>query len=101
MARTLAALFVVVLAACGDNNRPAQPDAGPEPEPARCGNFKLESGEQCDDGELGLDEFCDPQCKLTCGNGTVDATVGELCDTSIAEGTGACPASCDDNQACT
>lgn len=97
----LAALFIVV-AACGDNNRPANQDAGPDSgEAARCGNFKLEPGEECDDGDVGLDEFCDPTCKLTCGNGVVDATVGELCDSGIATGTGACPTSCDDGQACT
>jgi cysteine-rich repeat protein len=94
----LAVLVLVV--ACGDNNRPAQQDGGPDVEPPRCGNFMLEAGEECDDGDVGLDEFCDPTCKLTCGNGTVDGTVGELCDTGLT-GTGACPSSCDDAQACT
>ena len=97
MTRISLALLVLVVA-CGDNNRPVLPDGGPDVEPARCGNFKLEPGEECDDGDVGLDEFCDPTCKLTCGNGTVDDTVGELCDTGLAD---SCPASCDDAQACT
>ena len=101
MARISLAALLLVVVACGDNVRPAQQDAGPGVEPARCGNFKLETGEQCDDGDVGLDEFCDPLCQLTCGNGVVNDTVGELCDTGIATGAGACPASCNDNQACT
>jgi cysteine-rich repeat protein len=94
---SLVALLVLVVA-CGDNNQAKQQDAGPDVEPPRCGNFQLEPGEECDDGDVGLDEFCDPTCKLTCGNGTVDATVGELCDTGLS---GSCPATCDDSQACT
>jgi cysteine-rich repeat protein len=35
----------------------------------------------------------------TCGNGAIDP--GELCDTGIPSGDGACPTSCDDGQACT
>lgn len=90
---------VLVFAACGDNLVPAEGDDSPLPgDEIRCGNFKLEAGEECDDGDLGLDEFCDPTCKLTCGNGAVDTTVGELCDTGVA---GSCPATCDDTQACT
>ncbi|MBW2731940.1 MAG: hypothetical protein JRH20_06070 [Deltaproteobacteria bacterium] len=42
----------------------------------------------------------DPDCSATCGNGALEA--GETCDTAIAEGEqGACPASCDDQVACT
>lgn len=31
---------------------------------------------------------------VTCGNGTVDTSLGETCDTAIPSGTGACPTSC-------
>jgi cysteine-rich repeat protein len=99
MPRIKFALLLVWVVACGDNNL-AEQDAGPDVEPARCGNFKLEPGEECDDGDVGLDAACDPMCKLTCGNGVVDSTVGELCD-SGATGADACPVSCDDAQACT
>ena len=34
-----------------------------------------------------------------CGNGILEA--GELCDTGITAGAGACPMTCNDGQACT
>ena len=101
MRRIGIAVLWVWAVACGDNNRSVTEDAGTEGEPARCGNNKLEAGEECDDGDIGLDDFCDPTCKLTCGNGTVDTTVDELCDTGIVTGPGACPTTCDDAQTCT
>jgi hypothetical protein len=43
----------------------------------------------------------DPDCSPTCGNGIVEAA-RETCDTAVARGApGACPASCDDGNACT
>jgi len=99
MTRTLA-LAIFLITACGDNIRPQQ-DAGSDAIPARCGNFIVEPGEECDDGDIADDEVCDATCKLTCGNGVVDDAFGETCDTGIASGAGACPTSCDDSQACT
>ncbi|MDH5716307.1 MAG: DUF4215 domain-containing protein [Spirochaetia bacterium] len=44
-----------------------------------CGNAKIETGEQCDDGQE--TETCDSTCKASyCGNGTINATAGEQCD---------------------
>ena len=100
MRRIGIAVFLVWASACGDNKVPATQDAGMDVEPARCGNFKLEAGEECDDGDIGLDELCDATCKITCGNGVVDTTVGEVCDTGLT-GAGSCPTTCDDGQACT
>src|SRR2546421_172082 len=40
----------------------------------------------------------DPDCSATCGNGVVDS--GELCDTGIASGAGACPTSCTPQGVC-
>ena len=66
-----------------------------------CGNGILDSNEQCDDDDTVTDTVCDATCHFTCGNGVVDADVGELCDVGIADGDGACPATCDDADACT
>ncbi len=95
-----ASIIVVIglLVACGDNHKLAPPDAAPS---IICGNGVLEAGEECDDNDEVTDKICDATCKLTCGNGAVDDGVGELCDTGIASGPGACPTSCDDGLACT
>ena len=47
----------------------------------------------------GADATTDDDCTSMCGNGVVEA--GELCDTGIAAGAGACPMACDDLQVCT
>jgi len=88
--------------ACGQNaktNSDAS-DIDATPFPARCGNHKVEMGEDCDEGEA-TTILCDDTCHFTCGNGKVDTSVDETCDTGIASGDGACPASCDDGMACT
>ncbi|CAG8496622.1 8131_t:CDS:2, partial [Paraglomus brasilianum] len=43
-----------------------------------CGNFRVDFGEECDDGPSGS-KFCDANCKLRCGNGIVDSP-DEECD---------------------
>jgi len=50
-------------------------DAGPV-----CGDFLVESGEQCDDGNTVSGDGCSASCQLesVCGNGAVE--VGETCD---------------------
>lgn len=78
------------------------PDAGePDGPTARCGDLIVQAGEDCDDGNQVLDTLCDAACHFTCGNGLLDDTVGELCETTITSGAGACPAACDDGDACT
>lgn len=96
------AVVCVVVAACGGNSS-APPDAsGPDaPPPALCGDTKVEGAEQCDDGDEIKDAVCTAECQFTCGNGALDGDVGETCDTAIATGTEACPATCDDGDACT
>jgi len=71
-----------------------------------CGNGRVELGEQCDDGGLAAGDGCDPSCtvecgwlcsepltasgfgvsacSLGCGNGVVDVSLGEECDSSEA-----------------
>jgi cysteine-rich repeat protein len=97
------ALFCVVIAtaACGDNIKLASDAAVPDGKAAVCGNYQVEAGEDCDDGDRITDTICDSDCKYTCGNGVLDDTAGEACDTAIATGPGSCPSSCDDGQACT
>jgi cysteine-rich repeat protein len=97
----------VAAAGCGDNKRPAFEDAGTGVDAAAdafphvCGNSVVEPGEDCDDGDQVTDTVCDSTCHFTCGNGVVDNTFGEICDTGISTGTGSCPATCDDGMACT
>ena len=103
--RIAVALCVVVVAACGDNMKgqsDAGTDGGPsDGRPAACGNFELETGEDCDDGNREADVICDENCRFTCGNGQLDTAVGEACDTDITSGAGSCPRACDDSDACT
>ncbi|MCA9678322.1 MAG: DUF4215 domain-containing protein [Kofleriaceae bacterium] len=47
----------------------------------------------------GADATNDSDCAAECGNGVVEP--GELCDTGIATGLGACPTACDDGMSCT
>lgn len=100
----LAAFALTLTAACGDNLKPPAEDAAPPPidaPPTICGNGTVEGAEECDDGDQVADAICSADCHFTCGNGVVDDGFGELCDTGIASGTGACPAACDDGMACT
>ncbi|HVV85096.1 MAG TPA: DUF4215 domain-containing protein [Kofleriaceae bacterium] len=100
----LAAAVGLASAACGDNLHPEKLDGGTVAIDApfhECGNGTVEPGEECDDGDTIADMVCDATCHFTCGNGVVDDALGELCDTGIASGDGACPTSCDDGDACT
>ena len=54
------------------------------PVPVLCGNSKLETGEQCDDGNVKDGDGCSKDCQKEevqlCGNGKIDS--GEQCDTN-------------------
>lgn len=92
----------LALIACGDKTPAGSPDAGdPDGPTARCGDLNVQETEQCDDGNQELDLVCDATCQFTCGNGALDTSVGELCETTITTGAGACPTTCDDGDACT
>jgi cysteine-rich repeat protein len=100
----LAAFALTLTAACGDNLKPPAEDAAPPPidaTPSICGNGAVEGAEECDDGNQVEDAVCTATCRFTCGNGVVDEGFGELCDTGIASGPGACPSTCEDGMACT
>lgn len=47
----------------------------------------------------GANANTDSDCSAMCGNGILEA--GELCDTAIVAGAGACPMTCNDTQSCT
>lgn len=101
--RLVVAYCVVFAAACGGNTT-AQPDASTGDDSgssATCGNLMVEAGEDCDDGNRFADLTCDENCHFTCGNGVFDSEVGELCEVGITSGSGVCPTSCDDGDACT
>lgn len=75
-------------------------DAGPDATQAVCGNMEVETGEDCDDGNMDSDDMCNNDCTFTCGDGVVGTN--ETCDTAIGAGMmGACPTACDDMDACT
>ena len=100
--RLAAITCAVVLFGCGGKDPGGTPDAGePDGPTARCGDLNVQAGEDCDDGTQVLDAICDAMCHFTCGNGILDDSVGELCETSIASGAGACPTACNDGDACT
>lgn len=112
----LAGALALVTVACSDDTGVGDGDAGPPDSGTggmmdgstppdgtvamRCGNGMLEGSEECDDGNRTANDGCASDCTLECGDGTV--TGAELCDTAIAAGDpGACPADCDDGDACT
>ena len=65
-----AALLVLCLAACGGGSQNL----------TQCGNGRLDTGEQCDDGNLNDDDGCTAVCRNPrCGDGAVQAGV-ETCD---------------------
>lgn len=64
MARSSSIVCVAVVnAACGDNR--LQPDATT----AVCGNFLVEPGEDCDDGDAVADAICTATCRFTSAAG--------------------------------
>ncbi len=54
------------LEACDDGNLVSADgcDATCQLEPPRCGNYRLEQGEQCDDGNTRNNDGCDNACRL-------------------------------------
>lgn len=60
--------------------------SNPVPAPL-CGNAAIESGEQCDDGNLVLGDGCSATCKTeSCGDGIVQSGLSEECDGSNLNG---------------
>ncbi|MFO0748318.1 MAG: lectin-like protein [Myxococcota bacterium] len=58
-----------------------------------CGDHRIESNEQCDDGNYVNGDGCDEDCTKTgCGNGIISQ--GEDCDDGNTDGSDDCPADC-------
>jgi len=58
-----------------------------------CGNGLVDSGEQCDDGNILPGDGCSPSCQIEkCGNGTLDP--GEVCDDGNTKGGDGCSKDC-------
>jgi len=65
-----------------------------------CGDSIVQDPEQCDDGNASEDDACHSDCTFACGDGVVGSN--EECDVGLPPGSpGACPAVCDDGDACT
>jgi cysteine-rich repeat protein len=72
----------------------------------QCGDFEIESPEQCDDGNLDAGDGCDGYCVLepvpptgpVCGNGVVED--GEACDDGNTSGMDGCDAQCQVEHLC-
>lgn len=58
-----------------------QPPTVPPPTEVICGNSNVESGEQCDDGNVISGDGCNSVCKSeNCGDGIVQSDLNEECD---------------------
>lgn len=64
--------------------------------PQLCGNGQTEGIEQCDDGNLNTDDYCD-QCllKAMCGDGVQEDSFGESCDDGNLIPFDGCSPNCD------
>jgi cysteine-rich repeat protein len=64
-----------------NSNAPDAP-CRPNCQPQRCGDGVRDSGEVCDDGNARSGDACAADCLSdeTCGNGVVDAAIGESCE---------------------
>lgn len=110
VARSAMVLAAILWVGCGSDSTgdDDSPDASAPGADARqadafadiCGDGMVTGDEECDDSNNNNDDDCLDDCTLACGDGVVG--VGELCDPAIAAGDeGACPADCEDDEACT
>lgn len=69
--------------------------------PSICGNGYLESGEECDDGNVVSNDDCSSACKIesdpllptaVCGNGAIE--IGEQCDDGNTSNNDGCSSAC-------
>jgi cysteine-rich repeat protein len=69
-----------------DGTTPVWPDAAVDAPATFCGNGIVETGEQCDNGQPGVNTAtCDRDCTLAaCGDALVNFPAGEQCDTGGA-----------------
>jgi len=91
------------LADCNDNDKCTKDSLTGGACSRKCLNTKIKANSTTKDGccPAGANSKTDKDCPPVCGNGIIEK--GELCDTGILTGPGACPtlSSCDDNDPCT
>ena len=87
---------LTLLGGCGGSSDESETCTGDDcPAAAVCGNFEVEDGELCDDGNNNNDDYCSADClsiTAVCGDGQIGA--GETCDDGDAEDCGDCNATC-------
>ncbi len=90
---TLAACEIRIAERTGDDDAIA---------PVACGNFIIEAGEVCDDGNVFDGDTCNSTCTSdeTCGNGVIDTIGGETCDDGNLLGGDGCSADCTSDETC-
>lgn len=60
-----------------------------------CGNFALDAGEQCDDGNVDNNDACTNSCQnATCGDGFIQPSNSETCDDGNTNAGDGCSATC-------
>jgi cysteine-rich repeat protein len=64
--------------------------------PAECQNLRVDFDEQCDDGNDVSGDSCSSDCRSNeiCGNGVVDAVMGEVCDDANRRAHDGCSNAC-------
>jgi cysteine-rich repeat protein len=68
--------------------------------PVNCGDGSIDAGEQCDDGNMYVQDGCQPDCTATCGNGMIDddttlPDLQEACDDGNIDDGDGCSSSCE------
>jgi len=87
---------VVAGEVCDDGNTTAGDGCTPDCLIEFCGNGTIDPDEVCDDGNHLDGDGCSSNCRSneTCGNGVVDALVGETCDDGNTTDGDGCRADC-------
>jgi cysteine-rich repeat protein len=58
----------------------------------RCGNGRIDPGEECDAGQANGEGYCDPSCRTRCGDGAVEWP--EECDDGSRQNGDGCSSQC-------
>jgi cysteine-rich repeat protein len=87
-------LFVLAFAGCG-----VPADLGPDEETPRCGDGRNDESEECDDANTGDGDGCSATCRVEfCGDGLLQAALGEECDAESVTCVGCLVALCGDGR---
>jgi cysteine-rich repeat protein len=62
-----------------------------------CGDYVIDTGEECDDGNIDSNDGCDADCKIeACGDRIVQTGIGEECDDGNLKNDDGCSDTCRD-----